>query len=366
MSELHRILDLWKRARADGEEVCLATIVAFEGSSYRKPGARMLMTRSGLRAGTISGGCLEAEIAKKAWWLTENGASIQRYSSFFDEDTGVPFGLGCGGTVVVLLERGVAAEASLRAVRRCVEERSACAIISAVSAEAAGIRLVIGEECEIRYEVQTAGENLHSAACETLRCGASRSVLLNEQEFYAEYLAPPPALFIFGAGDDAVPLVEFAHALGWHLTVADGRSQLARPERFPLADRVFVIRGNLAEDGIDLGPSDSAVVMTHSFEQDRRLLRELLPRRLAYLGVLGPRLRTERLLSGVEEEIGLSLAECLSRLHTPVGLDIGAHNPAVIALSIAAEIQAVLSGREAAQRQVQERSTLSMQSALHA
>ncbi len=97
MSELRRILDLAKRAAAAKEEICLATVVAVEGSAYRRPGARMLLTSSGQRAGTVSGGCLEAEIAKKAWWLTERGPTLQRYSSFFDDDGDMPYGLGCGG-----------------------------------------------------------------------------------------------------------------------------------------------------------------------------------------------------------------------------------------------------------------------------
>src|ERR1700728_4648241 len=123
MSELRQILDLWQRARDANEEVCLATVVGIEGSAYRRPGARMLLTASGERAGTVSGGCLEAEIARKAWWLTEQGPSLQRYSSFFDDDGDLPFGLGCGGTVIVLLERGEPATQALEALRRSVEDR---------------------------------------------------------------------------------------------------------------------------------------------------------------------------------------------------------------------------------------------------
>src|ERR1700759_1320966 len=103
MSELQQIIALWRAAKARQEGVCLATVVRVEGSSYRKPGARMLLTRSGQRAGTISGGCLEAEVMKKAWWLiSENSSTIQSYSSFFDNDSPVPYGLGCGGTVHIL------------------------------------------------------------------------------------------------------------------------------------------------------------------------------------------------------------------------------------------------------------------------
>src|ERR1700761_4656432 len=123
MSELRQIVALWGEAKGRKEEVCLATVVRVEGSSYRKPGARMLLTRSGRRAGTISGGCLEAEVAKKAWWLTESGPAIQRYSSFFDDDSPAPYGLGCGGTVHVLLDRGPSTHAVLDALELSLSTR---------------------------------------------------------------------------------------------------------------------------------------------------------------------------------------------------------------------------------------------------
>jgi xanthine dehydrogenase accessory factor len=96
MSELKQIVDLWRTAKSRQEEVCLATVVRVEGSSYRKPGARMLLTRGGQRAGTISGGCLEGEVAQKAWWLTENGPTIQCYSSFFDDESPIPMDSAVG------------------------------------------------------------------------------------------------------------------------------------------------------------------------------------------------------------------------------------------------------------------------------
>ena len=127
------------------------------------------------------------------------------------------------------------------------------------------------------------------------------------------------------------------------MTVADGRQQLARAERFPGAARVMGLRAAL--DSVDAG--DAAVAMTHSYEQDQEVLRVLAPLGMRYLGILGPRRRTERLVGEIAGEIGLTVGECLGRLHTPVGLDLGGHSPAAIALSIVAELQAVLAGREA-------------------
>lgn len=337
MSELRKILDLWKRASAAGDDVCLATVVGVEGSAYRRPGARMLLTSSGLRAGTISGGCLEAEVARKAWWLTAQGASIQRYSSFFDDDGDMPYGLGCGGTVLLLLERGEPAAQSLEALRRSLEERTPSVMVTKTDREAPGTVLILNHAGDIVF-APGAVEGAMELAREVLARQSSREA----GEFFVEYVAPPPALFVFGAGDDAQPLVEFAARLGWHVTVADGRSNLARAERFPEAAQVEV-----PEKIPALGPDDAAVIMTHSYEQDGQLLRALLPLEVKYLGILGPRRRTERLVGEAASALGLSEEECMARLHTPVGLDLGGHSPAVIALSIAAELQAVFAGRSA-------------------
>jgi len=336
MAEVKEILELWKRASAAGEDLCLATVVGIEGSAYRRPGARMILTAGGRRAGTVSGGCLEAEIAKKAWWLTEKGPAIQRYSSFFDDDGDMPYGLGCGGTVMVLLERGEAAERCLEAVRRSVEERKASVIVTALRGDAAGTRLILNSAGEAVYG-PNAEPGLARMAREALASRRSQSV----PGFFVEFVAPPPAVTVFGAGDDARPLVEFVDTLGWHVTVADGRTNLARAERFPRAARVEGLEAALAA----LSSDDAVVVMTHSYEQDGQILRGLLSRELKYIGVLGPRARTERLVGEVARELGLEPEVCLARLHSPVGLDLGGHAPAAIALSIVAELQAVFAGR---------------------
>ncbi len=348
MSEMRQILELWKRAQAAGDAVCLATVVGIEGSAYRRPGARMVLTSAGLRAGTVSGGCLEGEIAKKAWWLTEQGASVQRYSSFFDDELAaggeMPYGLGCGGTVVVLLERGEAARETLEALRRSVEDRTASVVVMDLGARTAGTVLILEELGTGGYQRKGGADaRAEALAAEALRGRSSRTVESEGAEFYVEYLAPPPALFVFGAGDDAQPLVEFATGLDWHVTVADGRSQLARSDRFPEAARVMGMREALEA----VCAADAAVVMTHSYEQDGEALRGLLPLGMRYLGVLGPSRRTERLVTEIAGEIGLMVEECLAQLHSPVGLDLGGHSPAAIALSIAAELQAVLAGRGA-------------------
>jgi xanthine dehydrogenase accessory factor len=341
MSELRQILELWRRVHDHQEEVCLATIVAVEGSSYRKPGARMLLTGVGGRAGTISGGCLEAEVQKKAWWLTRSGASVQKYSTFVDEDSEIPYGLGCGGTVSVLLERGEPAYRTLAALEQCAERHDAMAIVSVIDTKIdsnpVGCQLILSEEGDVLFE-SSAPEGSLVWAQQAL---TERRSLWTQglRSFFVDYVVPPTALLVFGAGDDAQPLVEFAHLLGWHVTVVDGRSHLATKQRFPLADQVASSR---SLNDLLLTERSAAVILSHSYEQDRAALRALLPRELAYIGILGPRRRTECLLTEIAPEIGRTVEECFTQLHSPVGLAIGAKNPASIALAIVAEIQGVI------------------------
>jgi xanthine/CO dehydrogenase XdhC/CoxF family maturation factor len=185
---------------------------------------------------------------------------------------------------------------------------------------------------------KNATPDIATMAQEALRTGQSA----HSGVYLVEAVAPPPALILFGAGDDAQPLVEFASALDWHVTVADDRSNLTRAERFPYAAAVRNLEAALAH----AGPETAAVIMTHSYEQDRKILSVLLAKDMKYIGVLGPRLRTERLVGEIAPALALTPAECMARLHTPVGLDLGGHSPASIALSIAAELQAVFAGRE--------------------
>ena len=166
-------------------------------------------------------------------------------------------------------------------------------------------------------------------------------------EVFRQVIAPPVPLVIFGAGNDAQPLVRLARELGWQITVVDPRPALATAARFPDADSVVIARPEEAPARLALGPDTVAVVMTHHYAHDVPLLRHLLSRPLAYLGLLGPKARAEKILADLVAD-GLSLPpETRSRLHAPVGLDLGAGTPEEVALAIVAEIQSVLAGRDA-------------------
>ena len=366
--ETRQILKLWRAASAAGEECALATVVRVEGSSYRKPGARMLITRAGRRAGTVSGGCLEAEVARKIWWLARSGPHVQDYTTSFDEDTLPSYGLGCNGTVTLLLERASGAADVFAALGGSIEERRSSAIATVIGTDhpdvPLGARLVVADSLanqptgiDARRSPEDLRRQLLDFAQETLRTkeSSASAVLFQGRELnvFSEYIAPPPALFVFGAGDDAQPVVHLAHSMGWDVAVADGRSNLATTARFPWADRIAVLDVAVpdVEDplrNLRIGPDDAAVILTHSYKQDVAILRSLLPRHLAYLGVLGPRRRTERIVDEVATSIGLDAEQAMRRIKSPVGLDLGAGSPQVIALSMIAEIQAVLGRRTAA------------------
>jgi xanthine dehydrogenase accessory factor len=338
MSDLGVLLVLWREASRAGDDYVLATVAHVEGSSYRKPGARMLLTSRGRRAGAISGGCLEGEVIRKAWWLTENGPVVRRYSTFFDSEGEIPYGLGCGGAVDVLLERRSTAEPLLRTLADCWDRRSACAVATVIGGGAVGRRAIV---CEAAGDAS----ELERMAARTLTRGSSLCSTAHidgaECRVFAEFVPPRPALAVFGAGDDAQPLLQIAGSLGWYCAVADGRAHLATRERFPAADFVSGTDSDSLRR-LDLRPTDAAVLMTHSYEQDGALLRHLLPLPLRYLGVLGPRRRTHQLVAAAAAALGLDPDTCMARVHGPVGLNLGSETPAEIALAIAAEIQAEL------------------------
>jgi xanthine dehydrogenase accessory factor len=353
-AEMRKLVKLWNAARSRGEECALATVVDVAGSSYRKPGAHMLLTRAGQRAGTVSGGCLEGEISRKIWWLTEQGPTVRRYSTSYDDDSQQSHSLGCDGVVTLLLERASQADQIFEALHKAVQERVASAIVTVIGTEDAtlGKRLALAEGATFGNSIShldDLDQLLLLIARETLRTRQTRSMSArlhgDEIELFAEHIAPPPALFVFGAGDDAQPVVHLAHAMGWEITVADGRSNLATSARFPRAHHVAVLAQDDDLRNISIQPGDAAVVLTHSYVQDLSILRALLPLRLIYLGILGPRRRTERIIDEIAPSLGIDPAIALESLRSPVGLDLGAGSPDVIALSIVAEIQAALSNR---------------------
>jgi xanthine/CO dehydrogenase XdhC/CoxF family maturation factor len=339
MMERRKILELWD-AR-DGQPAVLVTLTGTTGSSYRRPGAHVLLLADGRHAGTISGGCLEAEVARKAFWMTRNGAAMQRYSTLFDDTAEIPFGLGCGGEIDILLEPANTPEcAALFDAMRASLTGDARTILTTLPAEDAPLqRLILSGDTKIFVSASLVPEAItHLAAQKD-----------STENICVEELNPPQRLILFGAGDDAQPLAQMAALLGWSVTVADGRAQLAN--RFSSAS-CTILDESLSIAPLKITSKDAVVLMTHSFAQDRALLAQLLPIMPVYLGVLGARHRSSLLVSEVAASLGWSISECATLLHAPTGLDLGGDAPESIALAILAEAHARTHHRTGSPRRI--------------
>jgi len=361
MTDLENILPLWHELESAEADYVLATVVEVDGPSYRKPGARMLIAADGRRAGTVSGGCLEAEVARRAFWLTESGPVVERYSTA-EDDGDMPYGSGCGGVVFLLLERSATAAPLLRVLETAFHAREPLAIATVLEgpeiAKRAFAGSTIGDGANSAKYADDLASPLRSLAAQAIDRMQSidRGVKIgtSKRRVWVDYRAARPGIWIFGAGDDAKPLLRLSRALGWLATVADGRSHLVTRERFGAADRLLILpistlpgRGSSLLD--DVKATDAVVLLTHSFEQDSRILACLLERTAmpAYLGVLGPQRRTREVLAQAARLLGLPpladhVEKWLVQMHAPSGLDLGAETPAAIALSIVAEIQQTL------------------------
>jgi xanthine dehydrogenase accessory factor len=319
MRERRAIVERWEQ----GNAAALVTLVRVQGSSYRRIGARLIVTSDGNSVGAISGGCLEAEVARKARWTARSGALIERFSTAFDDTSEIPYGLGCGGTLDLLIEP--------------TDTPEAAALVKAMRESLAGLRRNVvtwlpGNMQPLRRAVyDETGAMLFESA------GTSSHSFI-----FDEWLEPPQRLLLFGAGDDAQPMTQLASLLGWRTIVLDGRSQLARPERFPAA-QVVITSDNLGN--ILPRREDAVVIMCHSYEQDRAWLTAILPYQPRYLGLLGSRHRSALLVSEAAAALGWTLDQACQNLFAPVGLDLGGDGAEAIALATIAEIQACCQGK---------------------
>lgn len=319
MKELQEIVA--SLCQSDAPSV-LATLTTVEGSSYRRPGARMLVTGGRARLGSISGGCLEEDLIERAQRVAASGrAEIAIYDTTVENDIVWGVGLGCHGVVRILLEP--------------VPPRPAWALALADNLRAgrATDLVVVWDESEGPMGTRLRDDPVLG------RQGSAAGV-------FRERIGPATPITIFGAGDDAQPLAHMALELGWRVTVADPRPTLTTEARFP---GVFSLVLGPVEELVARAapaPGSLAVVMTHHYRHDVPLLTHLLPIPLAYLGLLGPRRRTDRILAEVVQG-GMEVTDAMrSRLHAPVGLDLGSDAPEEVALCIIAEMKSVLSGRD--------------------
>ncbi|WP_295769558.1 XdhC/CoxI family protein [uncultured Mucilaginibacter sp.] len=356
MKELEDIVKAYDIALQQGKQTALATVVQVEGSSYRRAGARMLVTEDGQLTGAISGGCLEGDALRKARLvMAQQQPMLVTYDTTDDDDAKLGVGLGCNGIIHILIEPVYDAKEHnpIGLFKRFLTKRRQAVIVTLFSLadrklpQPGTILFLSNDDVLYSGTDTTLSVSLQNDAKEVIKAGKPHTKIYysedgTEYTAFIEILKPAVSLLVFGAGNDALPLVEIAAVLGWHVTVVDGRANYAVASRFPRARRMLCEKATEALSYIDIDAFTVAVLMTHNYNYDLAILRQLLPLQLAYVGSLGPKKKLQRMLNELLDD-GLDItADQLKTVYGPTGLDIGAQTPDEIALSILSEIQAVL------------------------
>ena len=348
-SSLAPLLPLYERERSAGRALVLGVVLETAGSTYRKPGALMLIASDGNYAGLLSGGCLEGDLREHANTVRETGVPrVISYDLRGPDDLLWGLGVGCEGAMNILLIR-VAAANEWQPIAHFLES------LRAHRATAVGIVV------ESRTSIRTAGEiilprapgsppvsaRLNSVDLALLEHATRRKAAWIDADepgvkIFGLAHALPPRVLLLGAGPDTLPVVDFASRLGWKVTLVDHRPAYAQAARFPTAERVIQARPEELGITVDTRGYNAAVVMSHHLASDLAYLIGLSKSEIPYVGLLGPAIRREKLLS----DMGADAQALRPRLRAPVGLAIGGRAPESIALAIVAEIHAFIHGSE--------------------
>lgn len=342
---------IWKEyqridwARRQG---AIATVVRVHGSSYRSPGARMLITDDGRWVGSISGGCLEGDALRKARLvMTGKKARLVTYDTREESNQQLGIGLGCNGVIDVLIQP---LDEAIAIIEKVVAVDQPLALATVIDGDAIG-RAVLANDSSLLIDQLGAGmtdkleadmrqvfQQKKSTIQEYRPAAESFSVFL-------EYVQPTIHLILFGAGFDARPVSQFATSLGWRVEITDECVAHIAPVFFPTAEKLSLCQREFVDRDFRVTPHTACVLMSHNYEYDRDVLKKLLKTDAPYIGLLGPRKRFDKMVEEFsKEKISLSDAD-FHRIHAPIGLDIGAEAPDEIAVSIIAEIQSKFANR---------------------
>ncbi|MET3500621.1 xanthine/CO dehydrogenase XdhC/CoxF family maturation factor [Mucilaginibacter rubeus] len=358
MKEIIDIVAAYDEAYALGKKTALATVVLVEGSAYRRAGARMLITEDGQLTGAISGGCLEGDALRKARLvILQQQPLLVTYDTTDDDDAKLGVGLGCNGIIHILIEPITSDINNPISLLKNIVSNGQHAVLATVfsikdrKAPQPGTclcliedKLTISHPGRLQYQVTLVSDA--ERVLEEQRSEIRFYQADTEYTAFVEHIKPVISLVIVGAGNDAIPLTRIAAVLGWNITVIDGRPNYAIKQRFPVAQNVVTAKPAEVLSNIKINGRTAIVMMTHNYNYEIALLKELLPTSLPYIGILGPKKKLERMLAEVEHA-GISISEAqMNNIYGPVGLDIGAEGAEEIALSIMSEIKAVLSARQ--------------------
>jgi xanthine dehydrogenase accessory factor len=359
MKEFQKITDVYSKVDFTQRKAALATVVRVDGSAYRRPGARMLMTDDGRWEGAISGGCLEGDALRKARQvITDGKPMLVTYDTMDDDANSLGVGLGCNGIIDVLIEpiQPEAPDNPIHLLTSFLEKKkkAVMATVFSVSGESrvrVGDRLMFHSTGEVLSRINDS-EVYRFLLEETAKVrDIDKSGILRYEwegvqfQVFMEVLHPSIHLVIFGGGYDAIPVTRMAREIGWQVTVTDDCIAHLAPARFPSANAVVHADRNAILEKIPITPYTAAVLMSHNYKYDLAVLDTLLGTDIRFIGILGPRKRTEKMFSSLTDSGKTLNPEMVERVHSPIGLDIGAETPDEIAVAIIAEVQAVFSGR---------------------
>ncbi|RZS97587.1 XdhC family protein [Cecembia calidifontis] len=354
MKELHQIIQAYNTSVSSNKKTALATVVKVDGSAYRRPGARMLVTEDGELTGAISGGCLEGDALRKAQSVIfQQKSMLVTYDTTDEDDQKFGVGLGCNGIIQVLIEPILPEdpENPIELLKKALSDRSTSLLVTVFSLlksreEQVGTKLLFknnlksGDETKIPKELI---EAIHQESKDLIIEGNNLIKSYPKAEglfvFY-EVIKAPLRLLLFGAGNDTIPLAKMAHLMGWELWLVDGRKNHATIGRFPTANKIIVGPADEVIQNLEWDEHTVALLMTHNFEYEVVVLSRLIQYPLPYIGILGPKKKTIKLLERLEN---LGIQVNTSNIYGPMGLDLGAEGSEEIALSALAEIKTVLS-----------------------
>ena len=356
MRELLEVLERIEALHADDRRAALATVIATSGSTYRRPGARMLVADDEA-VGAVSAGCLEDEIVARARTVIDEATpELIHFDTREEMDKVAGTGLGCRGTVDVFIEPLTpdgANTGNYRRLHQALMDETSCQFGLVTASDVpnlpAGRSVLRVDGSHVEDELFGAGweANLNSLLSDGPTADGTLELPDGSVHIYAEEIAPPPRLLVFGAGFDAMPLAQLGRQMGFRVAVVDPRETYLTPERFPTADQLHRVHPQGIGDELTLNDAAYAVVMTHNYYHDLEILKRLLPSEVPYVGQIGPRERAQELLEDLSQDLGPLADETIEKLHGPVGLDLGAETPEEIALSVLSEVLAVHRGREA-------------------
>jgi xanthine dehydrogenase accessory factor len=354
MKELQTIISEYGKIDFSKRKAAIATVVKVRGSSYRSPGARMLITDDGKWVGSISGGCLEGDALRKARHVMQNNVPMTvTYDTREGSNQNLGIGLGCNGVIDVLIEPATEQNNSLVTLFKNIVSSNATYVLATVtrSSTFTGEKILMKESRApvILFSNKDFANTVTpaiEAAFQSRKSETQSFHFAGEQiDVFIELIQPSVSLMIFGGGFDARPVSQLAKSMGWSVTVTDECVAHIAPVFFPDVDKLSLCDRSFIDRDFAITQYTACILMSHNYEYDRDVLRKLLKSNSPYLGILGPRKRFDKMLIEFEKE-GIQLsANDLERIHSPIGLDIGAETPDEIAVSIVAEIQGKFSQR---------------------